>query len=823
MASDRRFRDLVQGLDAIVWETDTATFQFTFVSDRAEEILGYPIARWLKEPGFHRTFIHPEDRARVEAASRAGLAAGEAFHFEFRAIAADGHVVWLRNRVRIVRDGRGRARQLRGLMIDITQLHETDEARKQLIAIIEATTDFVGITDQGGRVLYINNTGRELLGITADHDLGALNAADLQSPAARKLVREQGVPAAMRDGVWSGETDLLLPGGRTIPISQVIVAHKTAHGSVDFFATIARDISERKRAEEEKAALLDVARDIGGAVEIDKILERVQRRTAALLPCDGVLTFYWDATRDVFRMIAHYGIAAEGVADLEVLAFARGAPFGGRLEGGHTVVINDIASQTSLPPELLARFHVTTLVAAPLNVRGRTLGALIAFSRSEGCDFTSAQVELCEAIARQLALAFESTELHRAQQEEAQVAAALARVGHEMISSLDTPVILDRLCQLTTEVVECDTSHTILWKADENVYVPVSGYGDSPEFRESMKLLRVPPSAVAELMERLAQEPVVEIAPAPDNAHPLAGIVTRYGLTASLYVALRRGGEIIGYHTARYRGSHQGFTPRQRRIMQGIGQLASMALTNAQLVEELARASGLKTDFVATMSHELRTPLNVIVGYNELLLDGVFGDINHEQADTLRRMDKSAHQLLELINATLDVSRLEAGRVELNLREVHLPDLTAEIDTELRDQHLKPGVDFVWQIAPTLPDLRTDPVKLKVVLKNLINNALKFTDEGSVTVSVERRDGLIEFAVADTGIGIPLEAQTVIFEPFRQADGSMTRRHGGVGLGLYIVRRLLEMLGGDITIDSAVGHGSTFRVSLPTGTGRSNS
>src|ERR1700687_2021525 len=819
--ADRRFSDLVHGLGAICWEPDASTFQFSFVSDRAEGILGYPIARWLEEAEFFRAFGHPDDREHVEAMCRAGITKGEAFRFEFGAIAADGHVVWLRNGVRIVRDARGRPRPLRGLMIAITEVHQGDEARKQLIAIIEATTDFVGITDKQGRVLYINSTGRQLLGIGADQDLAAFNAADFQSPQTRTLLRDQGLPTAMRAGVWSGETDLLLPGGQSIPVSQVIVAHKTAHGGVDFFATIARDISDRKRAEEEKAALLDVARDISGAVEIDAILARVQRRTAAVLSCDSVLTFYWDPTREVFRMIAHYGLTAEAVADLEALVFPPGAPFDGRLEAGQTVVINDVATQTSLPPDLMARFRVTALTAAPLRVRGRNLGALVAFTSRDGCRFAPSQVELCEAIARQLALAFETTELYRAQQEEAQIAAALARVGHEMISSLDTPVILDRLCQLTTEVVGCDTSHTILWKPDENVYVPVSGYGDDPEFSESIKLLRVPPSAVAELMERLARGAVVKIPPPPDNTHPLAGLVTRYGLTASLYVALRRGDKIIGYHTARYRGRHERFTSRQRRILQGIAQLASMALENARLVEELERASGLKTDFVATMSHELRTPLNVIVGYNELLLDRVLGDVNQEQSDTLRRMDKRAHQLLELINARRDVSRLEAAQIQLNLREVCVPDLTAEIDTELRDLRLKPGVDFIWRVSSTLPAVRTDRVKLKVVLKNLINNALKFTDEGSVTVSVERRDGHIEFAVADTGIGIPQEAHAVIFEPFRQADSSMTRRHGGVGLGLYIVRRLLEMLGGSITIDSAVGRGSTFRVSLPTEEARS--
>jgi signal transduction histidine kinase len=147
---------------------------------------------------------------------------------------------------------------------------------------------------------------------------------------------------------------------------------------------------------------------------------------------------------------------------------------------------------------------------------------------------------------------------------------------------------------------------------------------------------------------------------------------------------------------------------------------------------------------------------------------------------------------------------------------IHLPDLLHEIDTETREaREDKPRLAFSWQIAPGLSPLQTDGLKLKIVLKNLISNALKFTDHGSVTVSVAPDDGGVAITVTDTGIGITAEAQEIIFEPFRQADSSLTRPYGGVGLGLYVVRRLLDMLGGTISIDSKVGRGSTFRVRLP--------
>jgi signal transduction histidine kinase len=280
-------------------------------------------------------------------------------------------------------------------------------------------------------------------------------------------------------------------------------------------------------------------------------------------------------------------------------------------------------------------------------------------------------------------------------------------------------------------------------------------------------------------------------------------------------MALRRGDDLIGIHCACYRGRQERFAPQQERIAQGIAQLASMALANARLVEELGRANRLRSEFVSTMSHELRTPLNVICGYNELLLDGAFGKVTPEQAEPLRRVGKSAQELLDLINATLDMSRLESGRLPVHLQDVWVADLMREIEGEIQCIPAKPGLRFAWHVPAQLPYLTTDRLKLKMILKNLIANAVKFTEKGSVLVAVERDDGHLEFSVADTGIGIAPEVQPVIFEAFRQADSSLTRRYGGVGLGLYIVRRLLDMLGGSVSVESEVGRGSTFRVRLP--------
>jgi len=233
------------------------------------------------------------------------------------------------------------------------------------------------------------------------------------------------------------------------------------------------------------------------------------------------------------------------------------------------------------------------------------------------------------------------------------------------------------------------------------------------------------------------------------------------------------------------------------------------------LVEELEQASRFRSEFVANVSHELRNPLNVIIGYTDLLIAGAYGALSGEQEDVVRRTHRGGWELLDLVNATLDLSQMEAQRVPMHREDVQLAPLIHELARDTRAVPLKPGLQMIWTVSDDLPLLHTDALKLKMVLKNLVGNAIKFTDQGSVTVAACRLDGGVEISVSDTGIGIPADAMSIIFDAFRQVDGSTTRRHGGVGLGLYITRRLLDLLGGSIAVQSQVGNGSTFRVWLP--------
>jgi signal transduction histidine kinase/threonine/homoserine/homoserine lactone efflux protein len=415
------------------------------------------------------------------------------------------------------------------------------------------------------------------------------------------------------------------------------------------------------------------------------------------------------------------------------------------------------------------------------------------------------------------ALARENSERTRAEaalREEAATSAALARVGEELISAVNTPALLQRLSELTTEMVGCECSWTMLRKPDEDVYVAAAHHGFNLEQAATVGLLKVPGTTVAPFLAGLAHGDVSVVAPG-ERTHPLTQLMEGFGVTARMHVGLRRGGELIGAHTAAYRQAGATFTQQQRRLLRGIANLASLALETARLVEELDRANQFKSDFVANMSHELRTPLHVIIGYHELLLDGGFGTLQPEQADTLRRTDRYARELLDLINATLDLSRIEAERVPLEAHDVHVADLFNELAGQIDGLSDTSHLQFLWRVAAGIPVLRTDPVKLRMVLKNLVHNAIKFTPQGSVAVEAHHHDGGVEFRVADTGMGIAPEVQARIFEPFFQVNGNGNRQHGGVGLGLYIVRRLLDILGGDISLESQVGCGSVFRVWVP--------
>jgi signal transduction histidine kinase len=404
---------------------------------------------------------------------------------------------------------------------------------------------------------------------------------------------------------------------------------------------------------------------------------------------------------------------------------------------------------------------------------------------------------------------------NRELRDEGRIGTDLTAVGAELIASLDESSLADRLCRVTKTVLECDFSHVFLLHPEEAVYVPVAGCGDTDEQWAALKPLRVPRTMLTRLLERLARDTVVQVRMAdPQDLLP-ASLPSYYGITLTLYIALRRGNQLIGILTAGYRGRQELFTARQERTGSGIAHLASLALEAARLVEQLERANRLKSDFVSTMSHELRTPLHHIIGYAGLLSDGQFDPLTTAQAKAVHRLESSAHTLLELVDQVLNLSRLQRADAPLEVRDVVLADLARELAEFAVSLSRCDRVRFAWSAEATVTALRTDGAKLKVALKCLVANAFKFTEQGEVRLTISDANGGVEFALRDTGIGIAPEHHDIIFEPFRQLEPALTRRYGGVGLGLYIARSLLDALGGAIAVESTVGAGATFRVGVP--------
>jgi signal transduction histidine kinase len=267
-----------------------------------------------------------------------------------------------------------------------------------------------------------------------------------------------------------------------------------------------------------------------------------------------------------------------------------------------------------------------------------------------------------------------------------------------------------------------------------------------------------------------------------------------------------------------YEQLKEGAVELERRIAEATSELADQNELLRRQHIALEQASALKSQFLANMSHEFRTPLNAILGYTHMLLNGVTGPVSDAQRKSLSRIDSNSRHLLALINDILDITRIEAGRMPLNLTTFRVRDLIHEVMSELEPIIKRSKLTVTARTRASVPALKSDRQKIKQIVLNLLSNALKFTPHGSVTIgaSYDVRSRVVAIAVRDTGVGISEADQAKVFEDFRQLDSSPARGYGGTGLGLSICRRLAHMLGGNIELSSSAGRGSTFTLRLPT-------
>jgi signal transduction histidine kinase len=264
------------------------------------------------------------------------------------------------------------------------------------------------------------------------------------------------------------------------------------------------------------------------------------------------------------------------------------------------------------------------------------------------------------------------------------------------------------------------------------------------------------------------------------------------------------------------------FSEKEIALLRTFCEQAAIAIQNARLFREIEAksrqlevASQHKSQFLASMSHELRTPLNAILGFNEMILDGIYGELPEDVKGPLENMQSSGKHLLRLINNVLDLAKIEAGRMELALSDYSVQDTVASVHSTLKPLAADKGLEFLASVPNDVPLAYGDGGRIAQCLMNLAGNSLKFTKAGKVEIAVEQKDGLLLYRVADTGIGIPPDKIGGLFTEFKQSDATIASEYGGTGLGLSITRKFIEMHGGRIWVESEAGKGSTFLFEIP--------
>lgn len=385
----------------------------------------------------------------------------------------------------------------------------------------------------------------------------------------------------------------------------------------------------------------------------------------------------------------------------------------------------------------------------------------------------------------------------------------LLDAGAELNASLDFDDTVATIVRVAARAFEVDTIALVLVDETRGTLRTAALVGALTETDRATEQLEVPLDALGGLVAEIRSRGVICV---PDALPEFAELIRdAFGIRASMYAGIEHHGVLLGYLVFNLRRGGPGFSETDVALARGFATCCAIALAKGRLVTDLQRANRVKNEFVSTMSHELRTPLHVILGYADLLADQVDDPEGRRGID---RIQVASRELLDLIEATLDINRLESGTDPARLAPLALGELWDELAGEFSALPRGDEVALRWEHEPGAVAL-TDRRKLKIIVKNLVGNALKFTREGEVVAQVTRSGDRCVVVVRDTGVGIPAEHLPTVFEMFRQVDSSDRRSFGGVGLGLYIVRQLAEQLDATLDVTSSVGQGTTFTISLP--------
>ena len=391
-------------------------------------------------------------------------------------------------------------------------------------------------------------------------------------------------------------------------------------------------------------------------------------------------------------------------------------------------------------------------------------------------------------------------------------------------STFDLEPVLQTLIENAAKL--CDADSALIFRTDnEGNYRPVVHYHYESKPELFARLQNSPiradrgSSTGRAILERRTVH-IIDVLADPEYRMDLS---SAGGYRTTLAVPMLREGDLIGVITLTHSGEPKPFTDKQIELVTTFADQAVIAIENIRLFHEiqdknrqLEVANKHKSEFLANMSHELRTPLNAIIGFSEVLLERMFGEMNEKQEEYLKDIHSSGQHLLSLINDILDLSKVEAGRMELNLADFDLPTAIGNSLILIRERALRHGISLTSEIDSTLGAIRADERKFKQVMLNLLSNAVKFTPEGgTITVRARKAGDTVEVAVIDTGVGIAAADHHLVFEEFKQVGSDYTRKAEGTGLGLPLARRFVELHGGAMRLESEPGKGSTFSFTLP--------
>jgi len=583
---------------------------------------------------------------------------------------------------------------------------------------------------------------------------------------------------------------------------------------------------ELNEALAQQTATADVLKVISRSTfDLQAVLDTLVESAARL--CEADMAAISRPMGEVFEHLTSYGYspAHKQYMQTHPIPSGRGSVSGRTVLDGKVVHILDVKADPDYTLIDRERF-VRTMLGVPLLREGTAIGVIV-LQRSTVRPFSDKQIELATTFADQAVIAIENARLFNELRESLQQQIATAEVLKVISrSSFDLQAVLDTLTVSAARHCEAQMA-AIVRQKDTGSYYFATSYGISADSNNYFKSVVIKAGRGTVVGRALQEGRTVQVPDVlADPEYTWSEAQERTGLRSVLAVPLLREGHPIGVFVLA-RSVTRPFTDKQVEVVTTFADQAVIAIENVRLFDEiqdksrqLGEASQHKSQFVASMSHELRTPLNAIIGLTEMMVKNAARLGTEKAQEPLQRVNRAGTHLLGLINQVLDLSKIEAGKLEFNLQTVQLAPLIKEVigtAGQLAEQNKN---RLVVDAQENLGALTVDPMRLRQILLNLLSNACKFTKAGEVKLAarkVSNGSSFVEFAVSDTGIGMTAEQQAKLFEEFSQADRTTAQHFGGTGLGLAITRKLARMMGGDVTVASEPGKGSVFTVRLPGG------